>query len=511
MTLEASPPRPGGPAEAPAGSSARAPASSPAARTPPAGRQSPASSLRAVLAIASSLVSTQLVTALLGVVFWAAAARHYSAEAVGIASAATSAMAVLGVLGMLGLGTLMISELPQLRGHRQLRLLRAALTVSAVVSGVLGVAWGIVAGWTSEAMRPIGDNPVTVLIFAAGVAFTALTAVFDQAVLVRDRGGLQFLRNLVTAVTKVVCVLVLAAVGAQAGFSLYAAWVLGLALSLPICLIGVSPRSASSGRGVPAAHAPGGVREPADDRFWGFRKLREHTRSAAGHHLVNLALQAPTLLLPVLAAFTVSAAETAYFSSARLAATFIFMPPFALAIALFAGARGDIDRAAARMRVTLPLGIAISLALYGCSVVGAHPVLSLFGHEYAARALDPFLLMALAGIPLVVKDHYVALCRIQNHIQRAAVFVAVGTVAELGVAGVAGWRYGLNGLALGWSCVVMVEAIVVAPQVIGVAWRPAPGVGMLRSPLQPARAAGRALPSPSAPTDPPGPTGIPET
>lgn len=423
---------------------------------PPAGTR-PATSIRAILTIATSVIGTQVLTSLLGAVFWAGAARSFPATTVGVAAAATSAMGVLGVIGMLGLGTLLIVELPRYDAAGQARILRAALLLAGMVAAGLGFAWALSARWSSEAMRPISENALTVGVFTVGVALTAVTAVFDQAVLIRRRGGAQFLRNLIAAVVKVGLLLTLIRLGVHSSLPLYGVWVLSLAISLPVCFIGIrTPTDGTSAR----TTGPG--------RLWGLRELRTHSRTALGHHLVNLALQAPTLLLPVLAALTVSAEETAYFSSARLAATFLFMPPYALAIALFAGSRGNLTRAAQRMRVTLPLGIGISAALYGVAALAAHPILSLFGKEYATQALTPFLLLALAGIPLVVKDNYVAIRRIEGRVYRAAVFVAVGTAAELGVAAVAGWRYGLDGLAFGWTIVVTLEAIIIAPAVLRV-------------------------------------------
>lgn len=422
------------------------------------------SSIRVILAIATSVIGTQIVTSVLGAGFWAAAARSYPAAQVGVASATTSAMAVLGVLGMLGMGTLLIIEVPRHDRSGQLWLMRAALLVVAITAGVLGLLWAVAARWTSEAMRPLADNPLTMLVFVIGVGLTAVTSVFDQAVLIRGRGGLQFTRNLITAAAKVGLVLGLVALGVTSGFSLYGVWVLAMVISLPVCVLGLVP---------PGRHTQASGPTGAGWR-WGLRELRGHSRSAFGHHVVNLALQAPTLLLPVLAALTVSAEHTAYFSSARLAAAFLFMPPYALAIALYAGAQGDIARAVERARVTLPLGIAVSAGLYVAAAVVAHPLLSLFGREYADRAYTPFLLMALAGIPLVAKDHFVALCRTDGRIRRAAIFVACGTAAELGCAATAGAFYGLNGLAAGWTAAVTLQALALIPVLLRSLRRPRP-------------------------------------
>ena len=65
---------------------------------------------------AGSLIGTTAVTSGLGFAFWWLAARMFSTEAVGLASAIISTMTLLGSASILGLGTLLIAELPKQRG-----------------------------------------------------------------------------------------------------------------------------------------------------------------------------------------------------------------------------------------------------------------------------------------------------------------------------------------------------------------------------------------------------------
>ena len=76
---------------------------------------------------------------MLGFVYWAAAARLFSQQAVGYGAAAISAMTLLGTIGMLGMGTLLIGELP--RRTARAGLVSAALLTCGLGSLVLALAF----------------------------------------------------------------------------------------------------------------------------------------------------------------------------------------------------------------------------------------------------------------------------------------------------------------------------------------------------------------------------------
>jgi O-antigen/teichoic acid export membrane protein len=194
---------------------------------------------------------------------------------------------------------------------------------------------------------------------------------------------------------------------------------------------------------------------------------------AGGHHMLNLALQVPTLILPVLAAVTTTAAETAYFTTARLAASFFFIIPFALAIALFAQSGQDEAQALAKIRRTLPLGLAAAVVTFAAAASCADLVMAVFGGAYTnSVAVSAFRIMMLAGAPLVIKDHYVSIRRVQGRLGSALRVVGVGTALEIGLALAGGHRYGVNGLCWGWLLAIVLEALVTLPPLAVMLRRP---------------------------------------
>src|SRR4051794_13065486 len=170
---------------------------------------------RVLLSNAGSLVGSIAVTSLLGFPYWWVAARAFPAAAVGFAAASVSAMTLLGTLGMLGLGTLLTAELPR-RARDRASLLATALTVAAGAGLVLGLVFALVAPGLLG-LDTFAGRPGAVLLFASGVALTAVTMVSDQAMIGLLRGGLQLRRNIIFALSKLLLLAIVAVAALEAG------------------------------------------------------------------------------------------------------------------------------------------------------------------------------------------------------------------------------------------------------------------------------------------------------
>lgn len=414
--------------------------------TPPASRGRFAGFER-VAAVTASLVGTQAITSILGFAYWVIATRQFTVHAVGLAQGATSAMQLLGSVGMLGLGTLLIRELSRVAPGTRRLLVRTALVIATGVSFVLGVL--LVLGvqlFPHSALAPVGQTVPIGLLFSVGVAVTGTTLVLDQAVLATGSGLVQLERNVVASVAKIVVLLLLAAHGDSGGMAIYLSWTVGTLVSLPLV----------------AWRTRGGLQHQTTRTLVDFSAMKGLRRAAASHHALNLALQAPPLLLGVVVILVRSAEDNGYFSTVRLVAGFVFVLPYALAVGLFAASNADERELVSRMRLTLPLGLVASL---GASIVLyplAEPVLRAFGREYASQGLQELRVIVLAGVALVVKDHFVALRRVQGRTTEAALVALLGAVVEVAAAVVGALAGGILGLTVAWVVALWVEAAVLA-------------------------------------------------
>ena len=416
---------------------------------PPAterGAASPPSGLRRIVRISTSLVSTQAVTSVLGLLFWTLAARSFTVEAVGVAGASVAAMTLIGALGTVGLGTLLISRIPQTEQGSRRVLVRTALAVAGGLATLLAVVVPLVAIHVvgAQALEQVAGGPGRAALFAVGTGLASVAIVIDQAVLVLGSGALQLQRNVVASAVKVLALLGLAQLGAQDGMAVFAAWAVGTAVSLPV----VAWRT----RGGRALEAGRRLLDPA--------ALRGLGRAAAGHHALNTTLQAPLQLLPILVVVLLSTGDNGLFSTALQLTGFVFALPYALAVGLFAAAENDPRQVLSKMRVTIPLGLGVSALAVLALLPLAPLVLSVFGDVYADDGADVLRLLVLAGMPFVVKDHFVALRRTQGRTLQATGVLLAFSAVELLAAAVGARAGGLEGLVVAWLVVVYLQAVV---------------------------------------------------
>jgi O-antigen/teichoic acid export membrane protein len=214
------------------------------------------------------------------------------------------------------------------------------------------------------------------------------------------------------------------------------------------------------------------LKAPRSAGVWGLRP-------AINHHLLNLSLQVPHLALPVIVTVLLSATVNAYFYMAWMIGGFVFVVPVALTMAVFAvGARAPAVLAS-KVRFTLKLAFGLGLLANVVLLVCARPLLSLFGPAYADQAEWCLRILALGVFPLIVKDHYVAACRVEGRIGRAAVVAGAGAGLELGAAAAGALAGGLIGLSLAWVGALCVEAALLALPVCRAAgWLPRPPSGV---------------------------------
>src|SRR5450755_100395 len=251
---------------------------------------------KTILVNAGSLIGTTAITSGLGFAYWWVAARRFPPEAIGFASAIISTMSLLGSFAMLGMGTLLIGELPRQRG-KEFSLISTALVLVGGVGACSGIVYAFTMSNLSAAFHILGASIGNTLLFALGVSLTAITLVLDQALIGLLRGELQLWRNGIFALVKLAALFLISLWLSQVtGLSIYATWIIGMICSL-LALLGIALVKCGSLRG---ASRP---------QWEWLRKLRP---AAHKHHILNLTLDAPSLLLPMVVTLTLSATVNAW-------------------------------------------------------------------------------------------------------------------------------------------------------------------------------------------------------
>jgi O-antigen/teichoic acid export membrane protein len=272
-------------------------------------------------------VGSTIVTSAFGFFYWWAATHLFLPGAVGMAAASISAMQLLATLSVLGLGTLLISELPR-RSHEQGTLVKMALTTAAISGCLIGGVGALVFFVVLRDWKTSDLSLLMIGLFIGGVSLSAVCLLVDQAVIGLNISSLMLGRNVIFAAVKLLAIAATAVVLVPRDWvTIFATWVIGIIVSLAIIL------------GLPVWRRYRSRRSQL--RAW--QLLRSLARSSLQHHILNLALAAPSMAMPTVALVVLSAASAAYFYSALTLANFAYMIPFALSISLFAASSAKVS------------------------------------------------------------------------------------------------------------------------------------------------------------------------
>jgi hypothetical protein len=281
------------------------------------------------------------------------------------------------------------------------------------------------------------------------VSLTSTALVLDQALVGLSRGMAQLRRNVSFAAGKLVLLLLVGLwLGNGTGLAIYGTWVVGILLSFAVIT-----------RALPMSLA-----QVSFARAWTL--VRDLGRAAAAHHLLNLVLQAPGLMLPLIVTAVLSAEVNAGFYVAWMFVGLVFVAPDSLATVLYTASAAnpkELPRRLVRFGVlSFAIGGLANLALW---FLGG-PVLTLFGQTYADTATTSLHILALGVFPLVVRFYYVAVRRTEERVKSTAFLMAGGALLELTGATLGALWGGLTGLCIGWVSALCIQALVLAPSVM---------------------------------------------
>lgn len=402
-----------------------------------------------------SLAGTTVTTSLFGFIYWWLAARYYPADSVGLASAGTSAMMLLGSIGSLGMGTLLIGELPKRIGGRT-TLILFALTVALVSGGILGLLFTILIPWINQELGLLVIGLLPAVLFIAAVIFTTMASVLDDAFIGMLHSDLQFKRNAIFAVSKLIILFIAAlVVGSRSGLVIFLTWTLGILLSFTVLI----PFLGSIVRLKPVSGLDRGL-------------ILRLGKTALKHHLTNISFQIPYFGLPLIVAMLLSTRTNAFFYMAWMISGFSQIGITAFTTILYAMGSKEPEKIDQHVRSTMQFSFILSLLICGGLFILASFVLQFFGPDYAEQATTSLRILLIGTFPMIIKDHFISISRIQQQLDRVTRLIFIGSALEVLFAWLGGWIGSLVGVCLGWVLAVMVEAALMIRPVLRAMQRP---------------------------------------
>jgi hypothetical protein len=306
--------------------------------------------------------------------------------------------------------------------------------------------------------------------FVLGCGVTVLSMLADQAMVGNLWSTGRMIRQVLFSTFKLTLIAAAAAAGYVSNVAIFLSWVLGLLASWIV--VDLLTR--------------GGARRLVGKPD--FELLHALRRKAFGHYALDVALQAPTIIMPYLVLVLLSPTTNAAFVSLWMLVSMASLIPAATASVLFPVVRASPNQSGHDILVSLTASLLFSLVCAVFVFTYSQEILAVFNPAYPEIAGSSLRFLGFSLLGSTLKFHACTLVRIGDAMRKASRWFAFGGLLELSFA-VAGAKLGgLQGLVLGWTLAVSVEGacaalvLVFATKLYSAAGR-VPG-GPTASPLQ---------------------------
>jgi O-antigen/teichoic acid export membrane protein len=407
-----------------------------------------------------SLIANVVITAVLGLGFWIAAARLFPSSIVGRDTVLVSAMLTLSAICQLNLSTVILRFLRVARISPG-RFVVGSYIVVGVLSLLAATAFAIVAPQVSARFGFLRGGPWMIPTFVGAVAVWGIFSLQDAVLTAFRRTAWVPLENAVFGVLKIGLLPVLLFVGV--GHAVFLAW----ALAMVVLIVPINSLIFRSV--IPNRPARGDGPSPVERFGWGGLirfSLRDLGGTLFGHG-------ASTMLPVVVVAFVGSSQSAFFYMPFTLIAAFDLMFLNVAAALTVEGAAterrlADLVRLTARRFAPLLLGgVALLLVI-------APTLLQLYGHAYAAAGTPVLRLLVCASVFRAATALYIGVCRVEG--RGGPILAAQGTTFALviGLTALLAPGHGIEGVAIAWLVANGIVGVAAAPRLIRVLRRPAP-------------------------------------
>jgi len=346
-----------------------------------------------------------------GLAFWALVARLYSADDVGLGSAALSALTLLAMFSHLGLGLGLVRFLPESGTHGP-RLANAVFTASAAAAVVLAAVfllglplWASSLGFLRE--------PLYSVAFVAFVVAATLTAVQTYAFVATRKAKYIFVQVVLVQMGRLALPAFMAAF--FGAFGIVASG--GIAGAL-----GAVVGFALLARALPG-YRPAGIIDPA-------AVLRLMPFSTA-NYLADVLLMLPGLVLPIVVVAMLGSEEGAFFYMAWFLGYLLTSASAYLALSLFAEGSHDPGALAVLSRNAVAGGLAAAAVGALFLLLLGDKLLLVFGRDYATEGATLLRIVALAALPAAVVNVYLGALRVAKRVGELVIVASVVAATTL--------------------------------------------------------------------------------
>jgi O-antigen/teichoic acid export membrane protein len=419
---------------------------------PAAGRAAGVHTVR-LARTAASLMSTTVLTSVLGIAFWAVAARSYSVQQVGIDGALITALITLSTVGQLNLTNTIVRFLP--RARRVGRRVAQAYAAAAATGVAVGVAFVLAAPAVSTRYHFLAADRPLAVAFVLGLGVWTIFCLQDSVLIALGRAPWLPLENGLFSIAKIIVLpIALLAFGAS-GHGVFLAWILPLCVAVPVVNLLIVKRVLPDiRRSAPA--------DPASTLGTTGR-----LSTFVGLDLIGTVLgQLSAAAIPLIVVAALGAAQNAYFFLPFTLVTTVDLVFLGLATAVTAEGSRDERRTRELVGRAVRYLVAFQIPVVVVMVLFAPLLLKPFGPAYVHHGVTLVRLLAGASCFRSILFVFAAVARLRR--RGTALLVVEGSAAVLlvGLVVVIAKHGGVDAIGVVWLAVHAALACVVLPTLV---------------------------------------------
>jgi O-antigen/teichoic acid export membrane protein len=377
---------------------------------------------------------TSICNAGCGIFFWIIAARLYTVEQVGLATALISSIGLVTLFSILGFDSSIIRFFPSEDRGRVISTSLIATTVACVLVGMIYVL-------LTELFAPsmlFLKMPGYVLAFLLIAELNMVTWVTGNAFIADRKADRYFFQNFLL-VLRIPALVPFAFLGA---FGIFGSVGLGFLVASLFGLLGLQ-------RGIAA------IRPEMD---WDF--IRRSFRFSSWNYISSILSMAPTLIIPIMILNILGEAEAARYYIAFAIGTLVLIIPSSLGTSLFVegshgeGLRKSVLRAGGASLMLMVPAVLV-LFLFGDRLLG------LLNGEYV-KAFDLLRIIAISSFPVAVYSLFAPIQNVRMRVESIMMLSALRFMLLLGLSYPLMLRYGILGLGYAWLVTYIVLGLTIA-------------------------------------------------
>lgn len=363
-----------------------------------------------------------------GFFFWIIAARLYTVEQVGLATALISSLALVALFSTLGFDSSIIRFLPL---EDKGKVISASLIVTTVACILAGAIYIILAMILTPSM-PLWQEPGYSLAFISVAVLNSITVMGGYAFIADRKADLYLMQNLMQAI-RIPALLPLTFLGV---FGIFGAIGLGYLAAAIYILVKIQLRITR-------------LMPKVDQQF-----IRKSFRFSSLNYLSSLLFAAPTLIMPILVLSLLDEAEAAKYYIAFALGTLVLIIPSSFGTSLFVeGSHGNALRKSALRAGGATLGIMLPavmvLFFFGDRLLG------LLKGEYV-EAFDLLRIIALSSFPVACYSLFIPIQNVRMKVESILKLNALRCILLLGSSYVLVNKYGILGAGYAWMATYLV-------------------------------------------------------